>query len=378
MDENKNDVPLPEVVSGQVVVDGKVKDPKIKKSHWPPTKKQLLVVGSVVIALVLGIGAYFMFFTTEQPKKPVVVAKKLPPKPTTIASNLTGLQVDPATNQRPVTGAMIENSLEARPQSGLDQAGVVFEAIAEGGITRFLALFQDSQPDYIGPVRSVRPYYAQWCMGFDCAIAHVGGSPEALGDIQSWGTKDLDQYVNGNSYWRINTRYSPHNVYTSTQKLNELALGKGYSAAEFTPIVRKPDAPSKTPNAASVDLNISSYNFNSHYDWDIKTNSYKRSQAGVPHMTVNATGKESQITPKTIVVMEMSYGIAFDKHSSYGVLSSGPARVFQDGTVSDVTWSKTDLKSQIVLTDASGKPFALNAGQTWFVATNTLSDAVYR
>ncbi|MCP5939883.1 DUF3048 domain-containing protein, partial [Klebsiella pneumoniae] len=86
------------------------------------------------------------------------------PKPTTVANTLTGLQVAPDVNQRPVTGVMIENSTDARPQSGLDQAGVVFEAIAEGGITRFLALFQDTQPDYVGPVRSSRPYYVQWAL----------------------------------------------------------------------------------------------------------------------------------------------------------------------------------------------------------------------
>jgi len=137
-----------------------------------------------------GIASVTPLLSAQTGTRKAVVAK-----PTTEASKLTGVQVDPAVNQRPTTAVMIENSTAARPQSGLDQAGVVFEAIAEGGITRFEAIYQDSQPAYLGPVRSVRPYYIQWALGFDAAIAHVGGSPEALSDIKTWNAKDLDQFA---------------------------------------------------------------------------------------------------------------------------------------------------------------------------------------
>src|SRR3989344_4870304 len=128
-----------------------------------------------------------------------------PPKPVTIASPLTGLQVAPELAQRPVTAIMIENSLDARPQSGIQEAGVVFEAIAEGGITRFISLYQEAQPTYIGPVRSLRPYYIDWAVPFDASIAHIGGSPDALAQIRNGG-KDLDQFFNSGSYSRISSR----------------------------------------------------------------------------------------------------------------------------------------------------------------------------
>ena len=91
-------------------------------------------------------------------------------------------------------------------QSGLAQAGVIFEAVAEGGITRYMALYQDTSPGYIGPIRnSARPYFIQWALGFDAAYAHVGGSPEAISDIQTWNVKDIDQFYNGSYYQRVTT-----------------------------------------------------------------------------------------------------------------------------------------------------------------------------
>ncbi|MCA9326943.1 DUF3048 domain-containing protein, partial [Candidatus Saccharibacteria bacterium] len=271
------------------------------------------------------------------------------------------------------------NSTDARPQSGLNQAGIVFEAIAEGGITRFLALFQDTAPDYIGPVRSARPYYVQWCMGFDCAYAHVGGSPEALADIKAWGTKDLDQFYNAGAYHRISSRYAPHNMYTSMDKLNALESSKGFGKAEYTGFKRKKDSPSQTPNASSISLAISGGAYNAAFAYDAASNSYLRSEGGAPHMTVDSAGNQSQINPKVVVAMVMNYGLAADDHHSrYDVIGSGQALIFQDGTVTAATWSKADTKEPLKLVDTEGKDIALNAGRTWLTALSSASLATYQ
>ena len=107
---------------------------------------------------------------------------------------------------------MIENSPDARPQSGLKAAGVVYEAIAEGGITRFMALYQTSKPELIGPVRSLRMYYLDWFAPYSASIAHVGGSLNALTEARSGKYRDLDQFFNSQTYWRASDRYAPHNV----------------------------------------------------------------------------------------------------------------------------------------------------------------------
>jgi len=370
---------------------------------WRPTKKQLAISIPVVL-VILTTGSAAAWVQTHKgvkatPSTTKTIVKKKP-APIVITSTLTGLPVaDASVNQRPVTGVMVENSPDARPQSGLDQAGVVFEAIAEGGITRFLTLFQDSQPDYIGPVRSARPYYVQWCMGFDCSLAHVGGSPEALDDIKSWGVKDLDQFANGGSYQRINSRYAPHNVYTNITQLNQLESSKGFGASSFTGFPRKKDSPYQSPNvgtkvtgkineaathdsrtpAATIDMNISGYYYNTHYDYDTTTNSYKRSEGGAPHLSQHKDGSKVQIQPKVVVVMVMQYGLeADDHHSQYNVIGTGDAFVFQDGTATKGTWVKNDANSQITFADQDGKPIPFNAGQTWLTALSGADQVTFK
>lgn len=364
--------------------------------RWPLGKKWT-IIAVTALALLIGGGAVFAYL--QQPKEQGGVFKsakgKYVPKDTRVPSTLSGLLVDPSVNQRPVTGVMIENSEDARPQSGLDQAGVVFEAIAEGGITRFLALFQDTQPDYLGPVRSARPYYVQWCMGFDCALAHAGGSPEALQDIRDWGTKDLNDTAG--VFWRVSSRYAPHNLYSSIPKLNELESSKGYGAPQFTGFARKKDQPykalaaapstgktaPKTPQdtrtaASNINFAISSGAFNAHFDYDATTNSYHRSQAGAAHMVVDGAGNQTQISPKVVIAMVMTYGVASDKHSQYGVVGSGQAMIFQDGTVTEATWSKSDTTAPLKFTDTAGKDITLNAGQTWLTALSAANLITYQ
>ena len=343
------------------------------KSHWPPTRKQAILSASLALLVLLASGAAIAFHQ-QRPvaAKPIVVVKKIIPKPvipTTVASNLSGLQVDPAINNKPVIGVMIENSEYARPQSGLSQASVVYEAIAEGGITRFLALFQDTNPADIGPIRSVRPYYLQWALGFDASIAHVGGSPEALNDIKSWGAKDLDQFFNGGAYHRIGSRDAPHNVYTAVDTLTELSIAKGYTASTFIPWLRKANAAAKQVTARSIDLTLSGPIYNVHYDYDAATNTYKRSEAGAPHLDANGS---VQISPKVVIGLVTPYGIQSDgKHSDYGTTGAGVAYIFQDGIQTVGQWHKADDKAALSFTDAAGQPLPLNTGQTWLTAVSS-------
>jgi len=347
------------------------------KLHWPPRNKEWLV--SVFSVLVCGI--IIALVLTHIGAKPVAsankhVAIKVAPKITTVASKLSGLPVDPSVNLRPVTGVMIENSLDARPQSGLGQAGVVFEAIAEGGITRFLALYQDTAPANIGPIRSARPYYLQWALGFDAGYAHVGGSPEALADIKSWGVRDLDEFANGNYYHRVSTRVAPHNVYTAIATLNQLETAKGYTSSNFTGFLRKKAAPVKVPTAKTINLTLSGPDYNVQYTYNPTTNSYNRSEGGAPHIDANTN---TQISPTVVVALVMPYSLgALDSsgayYSEYNTIGSGTAYVFQDGTLTTGQWTKTSATSQFTFVNSSGKPLALDPGQTWITAMASDAD----
>jgi hypothetical protein len=367
-------VELPDTVPPKSRQAGSWRDKLSKlELHWPPGRKEYITAAVVVLFAGLGI---FLLLSHSKPK-PVVKAAimKLAPKPTTVASTLSGLQVDPKLNKLPVTGVMIENSTDARPQSGLGQAMVVFEAVAEGGVTRFLALYQDTSPGSVGPVRSARPYYIQWALGFDAGYAHVGGSTDGLADIKAWGVHDLDQFANSGAYDRITSRAAPHNVYTSIARLNQLEVSKGYTSSTFTGFVRKKEAPAKTPTARSINLTLSGAVYNAHYDYNAATNSYNRSEGGAPQIDANTN---TQISPKVIIAMVVpeSQG-ALDAtgayYSNYNVIGSGTAYIFQDGIVTTGQWTKSDNTTQITFTDAAGKPIGLNPGQTWLTAVTDTS-----
>lgn len=339
--------------------------------------------------LVFGAGAIGWFYFIQPSSNPSLTIirhpKPKPVVPVTVPSPLTGLQVSPDLAKRPVTGVMIENSDAARPQSGLQAAGVVYEAIAEAGITRFLALFQDAQPQYIGPVRSLRPYYIDYAAPFQASIVHVGGSPDALAKVTSGGYRNLDEFANGGSFWRITTRYAPHNVYTSFAKLDALNQQRGYTSSLFTSWPRKADKKLAVPTAKTIDLAISSSDFYTHYDYDAASNSYLRSEGGAPHLDfVSADDKTGvQLDPKVVIaiVVPQSQGTLDASgayYTDYDDTGGGTAYVFQDGGVTIGSWTKSSGTSQITFTDSAGAPITLNAGQTWITLVGDTSKVAYK
>lgn len=271
---------------------------------------------------------------------------------------------------------MIENSPDARPQSGLYNAGVVFEAIAEGGITRFLTLFQESRPGHVGPVRSVRPYYLDFLAPFDAPIAHAGGSGQALAEIVHQKFKDLEAFQNPSYYQRISSRYAPHNLYTNRAKLIELQKAKGWKKSTFNGFKRKEkeDEDRKKPNARKIDFSVSSALYNSHYDYHAKSNSYRRSMGGQPHMDEAA---RKQMNPKVVIGLVMSHHYA-GIYSVYGVTGSGRAFIFQDGRVIVGKWHKSSRKAQFKFTDKSKKPVELNPGKTWITIVSSPGAVTYK
>ncbi len=360
--------------------DGGDVSKKNSKFKWPPTKKQWIIIGLIVlilivIALIFSVGSANKKTAVVVQHKAVVVAK-----PVIVPSNLTGLPVNPSLNNIPVTAVMVENSIDARPQSGLSQAGVVFEAVAEGGVTRFMALFQDTSPTDVGPIRSARPYYIQWALGFDAPYAHVGGSPDALADISSWNVKDLNEFSYPGSYHRISSRDAPHNVYTSLAELNKLEASKGYKTSTYTSWTRKKDKPLKVPTAVTINMNLSGPYYNPTFVYQPATNTYARSEAGAAQ--TDAGVNNAQVSPKVVVaiVVPLSQG-ALDAtgayYSDYNPIGSGTAYIFQDGNVTVGGWSKPSNTEQITFSDDLGKPMPINAGQTWITAVSSTANVTY-
>ncbi|HUC95833.1 MAG TPA: DUF3048 domain-containing protein [Candidatus Saccharimonadia bacterium] len=379
IDEDDN---LSETTDESATTDLNTKLKPIKNRNFKLTKKQL-IVGLIILAVVV-IGLIYFFVFREHGQNSVTSIKNTSTsKKTTTASPispLTGMPVTLAKTKLPVTGIMIENSDEARPQSGLSQAGVVFEALAEGGITRFLALFQEGQPSSIGPIRSARPYFIDWALGFDAAYVHVGGSPDALSQIKTDNVKDINQFYYGNYFTRITSREAPHNVYTSISSLHGLETTLDYDKSNFTGFPRKKDQPDKTPNATNIAFNIASPDYKVNYTYDKPLNSYKRSEGGSPMIDANTN---KQLEPKVVIaiVVPLSQG-ALDAsgayYSDYSDIGSGSAYIFQDGTLTKSIWTKDSPTSQITFTDIAGNAIKLNAGQTWITALSSSNLVAYQ
>ncbi len=323
-------------------------------------------VGLVLIASLVAFALLYQKPVEIQPVHSVAKPKPKPPAPK-YYSPLTGLEVpDETATKAPVTAIMIENSPDARPQSGLRQAGVVYEAIAEGGITRFLTLHQQDKPQLIGPVRSLRMYYVDWLAPYNASVAHVGGSAAALAEIRNGSYRDIDQFFNGAYYWRATDRYAPHNVYTSFAKLDALNAAKGYTQSNFTGFSRTDGKPSTTPNATHLAINFSGPLYNTTYEYDQTHNWYNRFVAGQP----SVDREDGQIAPNVVIALKINMSLVFQDgyREDIQTTGSGDAVIFQNGTAQNVIWHKQYRTTQLSFTDANGKDVPLNRGQTWIAA----------
>jgi len=342
---------------------------------WLKEHRKLVIIVTAAVVVVAGGGALTWALTRPKPA-PVVAAKATPtptptpvPTPVTKLSPLTGLPVAPELADRPVSAVVIENHPDARPQSGLSDAGVVYEANAEGGITRFIAFFLENRPATLGPVRSLRTYFVDWALEFGAPAAHAGGNADALDLVSPLGMKDLNALSFASSgFYRTTDRVAPHNLYTSSDKMDALLSKYGFNkSASFTPSPRKPDAPNPTPPHPNIHIDFSYAGYQVDYKYDSTTNDYARSLAGAPHIDRN-TGKQIHVKNVVVEMMPTSYGVTRIGESTVimQTVGSGQGWVMRDGDVVPVTWKKDSHSARTQLIDATGHDVPLDAGNTWY------------
>lgn len=335
------------------------------------TKKQKIILYLLLsLSLIVGL----VIFIKSRQSEVQINVQPLPERNTQqivekVYSPLTGLEVTEEQSKLPLTALIIENSVDARPQSGLNNAGIVYEAIAEGGITRFATIYQENLPQEIGPVRSLRPYFLDWLRPYSATISHVGGSQRALKMVRDGTWKDMDQFANGKSFWRSKDRKAPHNVYTSKELIDSYNQNKNNQLEDVTFFVRKDEQKSSSPTASNIKLNISSTNYNVEFKYSPETNSYKRFQGGKEHLDKSGI----RIEPKVVIAMINNYSIVQEdgSRSAYQTTGTGQAVIFQDGTAQEVTWEKPTQDSPLKFKDTTGTEIKLNRGQTWITALAT-------
>ena len=293
--------------------------------------------------------------------------------PTTVPAPLTGRLVDPEVARRHPIAVMIDDLSSARPQSGFNSASVVFQAPAEGGIPRYMMVFQDRLPKSVGPVRSARYYYIAWAAQWQAMYVHVGGSPQAMQTLAAQGSGQLvynaDEFRWGGKYlWRVPQRAAPHNVYSDGKRLRQLLKRVGAKDARIATAWRfRADKPlAQRPVGGRIEMGYPANHI--RYDYDRKSNTYRRSVTGEGPQIDAADGR--RVAPKNVVVMIVHFGPLNDGHPEKhrleaNVIGTGQAWIATNGKTIKGTWRKSSLTGPLRFFDRRGRRVALTVGQTF-------------
>ena len=309
---------------------------------------------------------------TTAPPETTVPPTTEPTEPPPVDTNpLTGEALEEVTENRPYA-IMINNTAKAVPQCGISQADILYEIIAEGSVTRFLAIFEDlSDVNVIGPVRSVRPYFYQMAKHYGAILSSAGGSDEAISIIK----KAKYNYLNGiagagsafyRDEWRKSNRGYEHSLMTTGEKLMNAADKAGYETSmadvdygfHFT-------GEAMTAGEAANELTIWFYKNGKKttMTFDGSTGQYVMSQHGATSVDAN---DDSPISFRNVVVLEADSYVK-DKKGHLEVQTTGTGKGFfaRDGRVIPITWSRESSSAQYVYTDESGNPVSFGIGKTY-------------
>jgi hypothetical protein len=312
---------------------------------------------------------------TPVPATPTAAPPSQTPEPpvTLVPDPLTGLPVTVEASQYHPVAVMVDDHVGARPQSGFNAAAVVWQAPAEGGIPRYMMVFQGTIPEAVGPIRSARQYYVEWASEYNAMYMHVGGSPQAMATLKTYGRGQLvwnaDEFRWGPKYmWRVTTRVAPHNVYTDGEHMRDLE-----------DVIGIPDKPIKpawqfTPYAPAhlfIGIRISVvYPYESvTFAYQPEINAYYRYLAGSKTPQVDAADGEI-VAPKNVVVLRMHFGALANSNPAKhrleaGDVGHGDAWISTGGVTIHGTWRKASVSAPTLLFDAKGRPVTLTAGQTF-------------
>jgi len=276
---------------------------------------------------------------------------------------------------------IIENHTDSRPQmAGLEEASLVFETEAEGGITRFLAFYPYQNTDRVGPVRSARPYFVSWAEQFNSALAHAGGSDLGLSEIYSSGNiLDLDGLAleGGLKYFvRDYDYFAPHNLFTNISELREFIDERGWdkplsstdSFFLFGPVEANSSSSMDDENASTIHIYYPFPEYFVRYDYNKSNKLYERFQAGEPHID-NGNGK--QITASNVVVLITNYYSTDSAGRLYmKTEGTGDMYLFRDGKVFPGTWERITTLDKYKFYDQNGNELSFAPGKTWISVVN--------
>jgi len=340
-----------------------------KESFWRKNRRKILIFSPFVLLIIVS-GLIWLYASLTKVTDNTIVDKTA--KNNNNESLLNGVKTTPEIAHQRVVAAMIENSPAARPQVGLTSADVVYEAVTEGGITRFMALYQQNLPDKAGPIRSARSYFIDYLSEYDGIYVHEGGSPTALARISQFAIKDYPNPKDGT--YRRESQIgvaSEHTLFANIGKIftNAISGKKNWSATtDFKPWIFK-DAAATPTEAGDITVNFSTNQFQVVWVFDKTKNLYLRQLAGIAHKD-RITGE--QISASTIIVMTVAHsankayaGTGKESEWSMSTIGDSPASIFEDGTRTDGNWRKSSRTERTRFYDGDSQEIKLNRGKIW-------------
>lgn len=285
---------------------------------------------------------------------------------------LTGIGTNEEINRRAIA-VMINNHTSARPHTNLQQADIIYELLAEGDITRFLAIYHSKQPDTIGPIRSARDYYIDLAKGYNSIYVAHGYSPDAYDLIQKKYIDSMNgmQY-DGTLFYRSNDRKAPHNSYTTYENIIEGSKQKKYDTTTNPPSLsflteeETQRLEGNSINKVSVQF-YSGSPYNSEFVYDQNLQKYTRYSNNV--QTADAKTKEALVLDNLFIIETKHEIIDSEGRRQIDLTSGGKAYLFQKGIMQEIEWMN---KEGQIIPSLNKKEIGLIQGQTWitFVPTN--------
>jgi hypothetical protein len=287
-------------------------------------------------------------------------------------AKLTGLSIDPTLADRRAFAIMFDNHYGARPQAGLSQADIVYEILAEGWITRYMGIFQSEYPKNIGPVRSARDYFLDRALEYDAFYTHVGGSPKGLADIKRLNAYDIDAMsCRAGTFWRVNHKKIPHNMYTSSEAIIKEAERKNYAlenSIDFFNFYKK-DTMLNGEKGRIMKItymkptSYDSVGYVSEFRYDENTGLYTRIVNGNEYIDEN---NKEVLTTKNILVQYAKHQVIDSVgRRKVDFVGTGKGLYFTNGEYIPLTWEKLSEKGRTKFYDTSGEVIQLNRGNTW-------------
>ena len=316
----------------------------------------------IIVSLIAGIYYVYSTYTKkENVELPKIINKKEDKK----------LQIfDENSNERMIA-VMINNNHAAWPHAGLDKSVINYEILAEGGVTRIMAIYKGNLPEKIGSIRSSRHYYLDYALENDAIYVHWGGSPFAYSDIDKFNIDNIDAMYSYKYFYRDttlnkayeHTGFSKGSLLKSAIENNEIRSTSNekmlfkYSKDE---IIFNDKNSIKADN---IEINYSGYQISS-YEYDKNNKVYLRSMSNEKHVDA-VTGK--QYTAKNIIIYKLPFNVLDSKgRIEISNIGSGEGYFITNGYAKEITWEKTSRKSQTIYRyKDNNEEIILNDGNTW-------------